>query len=161
MLDATDPQRELRHVLATLAYRATRSLQDPPEEFATLRLSNTTRTPLEIVSHMADLLEWALRRARAEPGPRADTSGEWSREVARFYEAARALDAHLASSAPLGCAAEKLLQGPLADALTHVGQLAMLRGLAGSPVRGESYFDADIRPGQVGPERADSSAACD
>lgn len=84
MLDATDPQRELRHVLATLAYRATRSLQDPPEEFATLRLSNSTRTPLEIVSHMADLLEWALRRARAEPGPRADTSGEWSRESRAF-----------------------------------------------------------------------------
>src|SRR2546426_11302508 len=40
------------------------------------------------------------------------------------------------------------LQGPIADALTHIGQIAMRR-LAGAPIKGESYFAAEILIGRV------------
>jgi hypothetical protein len=56
---------------------------------------------------------------------------------------------------------EKLIQGPLADALTHVGQLAMLRGMAGVPVRPESYPRAEIVVGRVGIDQAAPRAEFD
>jgi len=62
--------------------------------------------------------------------------------------------AHLASDKPLHAPVEKLFQGPVADALTHVGQIAVLRRLAGSPVKGENYFVADIAAGRVGADQA-------
>ena len=72
----------------------------------------------------------------------------------RFSAALRAFDDYLAAPLPLGSSAEKLFQGPVADALTHIGQIAMLRRLSGSPVRGESYFRADIAAGRVGLEQS-------
>jgi len=78
----------------------------------------------------------------------------WEREIARFFETLNGLDAYLESDAKLGFEPEKLFQGPIADALTHVGQIALLRRLAGAPVRGENYFKADIAVGRVGPEQA-------
>jgi hypothetical protein len=78
----------------------------------------------------------------------------WDAEVARFFRGLAALDAMLASGAPLGVPAEKIFQGPVADALTHVGQLAMLRRMAGAPVRGENYYRAEIAAGRVGPEQS-------
>ena len=72
--------------------------------------------------------------------------------MSRFFSAAKRLDSYLASDAPLACPVEKLIQGPIGDALTHVGQIVMLRRMAGSPVRAESYFTADIDPGAVGEE---------
>lgn len=77
----------------------------------------------------------------------------WTEEQHRFFDALAAFDAFLASSAPLEAPAERLFQGPIADALTHAGQLAMLRRLAGAPIRGENYYVAAIAAGQVGPEQ--------
>ena len=74
---------------------------------------------------------------------------QWEKEISRFFSAAKRLDSYLATNAPLVCPVEKLIQGPIGDALTHVGQLVMLRRVAGKPVRVESYFTAEIVPGGV------------
>ena len=151
----SDPKRQLlRHCVATLAYRAAKALRDVPDGFAALRVSLTTRTSGEIVAHMGDLLEWALSIAKNEQAWRDSKPLAWAAEVQRFFAALAAFDAYLASDAPLGAAPEKLFQGPIADAFTHVGQIATRRALAGAPVRGENYFRADIVIGRVGPEQS-------
>jgi hypothetical protein len=150
-----DTKREmLRHTLATLVYRCAKVVADAPEEFAASRTSDTSRTPLEILAHVNDLLDWALHMARGAHVWNESAPREWDAEVARFFAGAQRLDDYLASGAPLGFPAEKLFQGPVADALTHTGQLAMLRRLTGAPVRGENYFKADIAAGRVGAEQS-------
>ena len=145
----------LRHLAATLAYRAAKVLRDVPAEFATTQLGAATRQPLLIVAHMADLMAWAVTLARGEYTWKAGGGGDWAIEVDRFFNGLAELDAELdkAASVPPG-SVEKLIQGPLADALTHVGQLALLRGMAGAPVRPESYARADIAAGRVGRDQA-------
>lgn len=100
------------------------------------------------------MLDWALRLIKGESGGLNSTPLQWEEETARFFSLTKAFDAYLESSSPLMQPAEKLLQGPIADALTHVGQIALLRRLAGSPVRGENYFKADIVAGRVGKEQS-------
>jgi hypothetical protein len=144
----------LRHLTATLAYRAAKVLRDVPPEFATASVGSvSTRRPVLIVAHLADLMAWAVSLARGEHSWKAEGSDDWGVEVARFFDNLAALDRALASDAFAG-SVEKLIQGPLADALTHVGQLAMLRGMAGAPVRPESYARAEIAIGRVGPDQA-------
>jgi hypothetical protein len=143
----------LRHLAATLAYRAGKVLRDAPPEFGAMTFGDTTRRPVQIVAHMADLMTWAVSLTRGEYVWKPEGAQEWSVEVRRFFEGLAALDRGLGAELPVG-AAEKLIQGPLADALTHVGQLAMLRGLAGAPVRPESYARATIVAGRVGLEQA-------
>jgi hypothetical protein len=150
-----DPVREfLRHTVATLAYRAEKVLRDAPPELADFRVGPTSRTPGEILAHMGDLLEWALGLAEGHhrwvPGP----SLTWGDARTRFFEALDRFDRYLAGSAALGWSAEQLFQGPIADALTHTGQLALLRRLAGVPVRGENYAKADIIAGRVGEQQS-------
>ena len=124
------------------------------EAFGTFRVGESTRTPAAILAHVGDLLDWALAQARGEEKWRDSPPAGWEAESARFHAALAALDAHLASDAPLAAPPERIFQGAVADALTHVGQLAMLRRLAGSPVRGENYSRADIVPGRLGPDQA-------
>jgi hypothetical protein len=155
MTIATDPARELfRHTLATLAYRGGKALRDATADFATFRASEGTRTPLEILAHMGDLIEWTLSIARGEQSWSNAAPGAWEQEVTRFFAALAALDEYLASGAPMDCAPQNLFQAPIADALTHVGQVAMLRRMAGIPIRGENYFKADIVTGRVGAEQS-------
>jgi hypothetical protein len=144
----------LRHTLATLAYRAEKVLRDIPDGFATLQLAPGVRTPLELVGHLGDLLEWATRTAHGQWVWKPESVGEWNADVDRFYAAIAELDRFLASDAPLGHPAGVIFQGPIADALTHVGQLAMLRRLAGAPVRPESYGRAQITAGRVGRDQS-------
>jgi len=144
----------LRHTVATLAYRAEKVLREVPAGFANHRLGPHARTPLELVGHLADLIEWATRTAGGQMIWKAQSVGEWNADVDRFYAALAALDRFLASDAPLGYPAGVIFQGPIADALTHVGQLAMLRGIAGTPVRPESYARATIEVGHVGREQS-------
>jgi hypothetical protein len=149
------PELELlRHTLATLAYRGGKVLRDAPEEFAEFRVAATSRTPIQIVAHVGDLLDWALHLADGEHVWQDSTTISWQREVERFFLRLAELDARLSSGRALGFPLERLFQGPIADALTHVGQLAMLRRLAGFPVRGENYFKAEIRAGRVGPDQS-------
>src|SRR5579884_3041739 len=136
----------LRHTLATLAYRAAKTVREAPPEFAGFRLSPDTRTPAEILAHMGDLLDWSLALCEGRSDWHDSKPLAWDEEAARFFSQLQALDARLASSVPVQCEPQKLFQGPIADALTHVGQLAMLRRMAGAPIRGENYFLAPVAP---------------
>jgi hypothetical protein len=150
----TVPQRDfLRHTVATLAYRGGKAVRDAPGEFSAFRIKELTRTPGQILAHICDLLDWALSQAQGEQRWNDSTPQEWEEDVRRFFAALAALDEHLASERPLGFPAEQIFQGAIADALTHVGQINMLRRLAGSRVKGENYFRADIVAGRVGPEQ--------
>jgi hypothetical protein len=150
-----DPQREmLRHVVATLAYRAGKTLRGVPEIFADFRASEHTRKPVEILAHMGDLADWALSIVSGNQKWNDSKPLFWSKEVERFFAALQALDAYLASDKPLHGDVKKLFQGGLADALTHTGQIALLRGIAGCPMRSENYYAAKIEAGRVGIEQA-------
>ena len=149
----TDSSPILRHLLATLAYRAAKVLRDAPDGFGAASFGDATRRPTLIVAHLADLMAWGVTLVQDNVAWKAEGGGDWDVEVARFFANLAALDRAL-SSLPLAAgAAEKLIQGPLADALTHVGQLAMLRGMAGAPVRPESYARATVTAGRVGPDQ--------
>ncbi len=152
--DQRAARQMLRHTLATLAYRAARVLCDAPPVFADYAAGEKPRTPSQILAHMGDLLDWALSMAKGQPRWRDSEPLPWDEGVARFFGALARLDAFVASAEPLAVAPERLFQGPIADALTHVGQLAMLRRLSGSPIRGENYFVADITVGVVGADQA-------
>ena len=143
----------LRHALATLAYRGGKAVRGAPDSFAAFHLAATSRTPVQILAHIGDLLDWALSLARGQQVWKESPPLAWQDEVSRFYDGLQQLDAQLASQDPQGASIEQVLQGPIADALTHVGQLTLLRRLAGSPVRGENYLRADIAAGRVGPEQ--------
>ena len=152
---AADPKRELlRHTVATLAYRGGKAVRGAPPEFAAFQAAATTRTPSQILAHIGDLLDWSLSMARGKEEWHTSAPLPWDQEVDRFFAALEVLDSYLALEAPLAESAEKLFQGPIADALTHVGQIAMLRRMAGCAVRGENYHRADIAPGRVGPDQA-------
>jgi hypothetical protein len=155
----------LRHLLATLGYRAAKVLRDEPPGFSGMTFGASTRRPVLIVAHMADLMSWAVRLAQGEYSWRAEGGDEWNAEVARFFAGLTTLDGLLASDetlrGPVEHQVEKLIQGPLADALTHVGQLAMLRGMAGAPIQPESYARAEIIVGRVGKEQTPPRAAFD
>jgi hypothetical protein len=144
----------LRHTVATLAYRGGKALRGAPAEFASFRAGDTSRTPGQILAHIGDLLDWALSQAEGKQAWHNSPPLDWEQGTARFFAALEALDKRLASPAALASPPEKLFQGPIADALTHVGQIAMLRRLAGCPMRGENYFLADITAGRVGREQA-------
>jgi hypothetical protein len=150
-----DEKRELlRHALATVAYRAARALEGAPDHFA--GFAGAGRMPVQILAHMGDLFDWALSAAIGQERWHPTQPRAWAEEKHRFFESLQTLDAFLATGGELHAPVERLLQGPVADALTHVGQLAMLRRLSGSPTHGESFFDAEIKAGQVG---ADQPAA--
>jgi len=144
-----DPVRVfLRHALATVAYRAEKTLRDAPEGFSDFRAAEGSRSAGQILAHVGDLFDWALILARDGKHAWQDSVPlPWPAETARFRAGLAAFDAQLASALPLNAPAEKLFQGPIADALTHIGQIAMLRRLAGTPVKGENYFRAEIAAG--------------
>jgi hypothetical protein len=143
----------LRHALATIAYRGGKAVRGAPESFATFKIHAASRTPAEILAHVGDLFDWALSLARGAQAWHDSTPLAWNKETARFFESLGRFDAYLASGEPLGESAERLFQGPIADALTHVGQLTMLRRVEGTPMRSENYHRADIAVGRVGPDQ--------
>ena len=143
----------LRHSLAVLAYRGGKPLRGAKPEFAHFDTGGG-QTPLLILAHLGDLMDWALTHARGEPKWVSAPVTTWDGQVARFFASLAALDAFLASDAELNCDAGRLLAGPISDALTHVGQLMMLRRMTGDPVYGENYFVAEISTGRVGPVQA-------
>ena len=144
----------LRHTLATLAYRGGKAVRDAPVGFADHRAAPSSRTPVEILAHVGDLLGWAVGLADGRHEWHEATPLPWEEEVDRFHAALAALDRRLAAPEPLGFPAGRLFQGPIADALGHVGQITRLRRMAGAPVRGENYYKADITAGRVGPGQA-------
>ena len=144
----------LRHAVATIAYRASKAIRNAPPSLAEFRAGDATRTPLQLVAHLGDLFEWALSMAEGQQRWRVATPSTWEDESARFFTTLARFDEFLASDRDLGVRVEKLMQGPVADALTHVGQLMMLRRLANAPVRSENFAIADIIAGRVSVEQS-------
>jgi len=144
----------LRHSLATIAYRGSKAMRGATEEFARFRATNSCRTPAELLAHLGDLMDWSLSQAQGAPKWQESPVLHWDEGKARFFASLKSFDDYLASDAPVQFSAEKLLQGPIADALTHVGQIAMLRRIAGIPIRGENLVVAEITEGRVGEDQA-------
>jgi hypothetical protein len=150
----SDPKRELlRHTLSTLAYRGGKAGRNAPEGFAVFQADEGVRAPGKILAHIGDLMDWGLSIAMGNRTWHDSKPLAWEPECERFFAALKKFDDFLASDEPLQASPEKLFQGPIADALTHVGQIAILRRLAGEPVRGESYYDAEIMLGRVGAQQ--------
>jgi len=152
----SDARSLLRHATATLAYRGGKTLRGASPEVANFKAGPSTRTPLEILTHIGDLLEVSAARLRGPAQWKEATPDTWERQVARFHAALASIDEALASTAPIDVSLEQWFQGPFADSFTHIGQIAMLRRMAGSPVKGEAYFYADIRAGHVGPDQSEA-----
>jgi hypothetical protein len=151
-MSTSDPKRELlRHTLATLAYRGAKTVREAPATFADF--TGAGRTPAQILAHLGDLLDWALSLAEGRQKWNESKALPWNQEVERFFAALKKFDDYVASAEPLHAPVEKLFQGPAADALTHVGQLAMMRRLAGCPIKAENYFAATIELGRVGADQ--------
>jgi len=140
----------LRHTVATVAYRGGKAVRDAPASFASFSPDGSDRTAGKILAHIGDLYDWALSQARGAEAWTESAPLDWDAEVARFFTVLQRFDDYLASDAPLAVGAERLFQGAIADSLTHVGQLAMLRRLAGVRMRSENYSRADIVAGRVG-----------
>ena len=142
----------LRHMVATVAYRGGLAITDAPPRFETFRAHETTRTPGEILAHIGDLLEGSLHLVKGEMVYLTSEPLPWPDEIRRFFSAVKAFDAYLATDAPLACEVERLIQGPVGDALTHVGQIVMLRRMAGKPIEDGAYFTAEIVAGEINEE---------
>jgi hypothetical protein len=144
----------LRHSLATIAYRAGKIVRDAPQGYVDFQAGHDCRTPQQILAHMGDLLDWALGMAKGQSDWHASVPLAWPDEVQRFFESLKKLDDYLAGPEELHASPEKLMQGPVADTLNHVGQLAILRRISGVPIRGENYYTAEISAGRVGADQA-------
>jgi hypothetical protein len=149
-----DEKRDLlRHTVAAVAYRASRAVTDAPDEFGDFQGGG--KAPVKILAHMGDLFDWSLTMAQGQPRWHKSEPLPWADEKKRFFASLGAFDAYLASDAPLGVGIEGLMQGPVSDAFHHIGQLAMLRRMAGCPVRRENFYVAPVAVGRVGPEQAE------
>jgi hypothetical protein len=151
-----DKQSLLRHFLAALAYRTQKALRDAPAEFGDFRAAAGVRTPAELVRHMTSVLGYSRTyflggQYRPEPLP------SLQEEIIRFHEMVEDVAGHIEAGTPLaeGMTEERLLQGPFSDAMTHAGQLAMLRRLAGCPVPPENFIVAEITHERLGIDQAE------
>jgi hypothetical protein len=155
MMRRPDPERALLlHVLGAIAYRTQKAVRSAPREYAGFAAGNQVRTPVEILRHMTSLMGYTRTLFVGGSYPRKPTPlPDWSDEVARFHEMLEAVADVVTEAESLPVSAAELLQGPLADTLTHVGQLALLRRLAGSPVPPESFIHADIQADRLGADQ--------
>lgn len=143
----------LSHFLAALAYRTAKALRGAPTEYASFQAAPGVRTPWQILHHMSGVLSYATSMFE-ELDPWIDQCATFESEVERFHEIVRKLVEHLERGSPIGdSSAEQLLQGPLADSMTHAGQLAMLRRLSGHPIPPENFHAADISAGNTGQDQ--------
>jgi hypothetical protein len=150
----SDSRTLLRHTLATVAYRGAKAIRNTEPGFADYGSPESKRTPAKILAHIGDLMDWALAMSEGRRDYHESSPLAWEKECERFFTAVKKFDDYLASENPLHAPAEKLFQGPIADALTHIGQLAMLRRMARVPIKGENYYVAEIAVGRVGADQA-------
>ena len=144
----------LRHTLATVAYRGGKVLRGAPDSFANYSSGENGRTPVKILAHVGDLYDWALSIVSGNQVWKDSPPLPWEKEVERFFASLKKFDDYLASSTEMHETAAALFQGPIADSLTHIGQIAMLRRMAGCPIKGENYHKAEIVAGRVGAEQS-------
>ena len=143
----------LRHTVATVAYRGGKAVRGAPASFAGYSGDGSVRTALAILAHLGDLYDWALTQAKGAEAWHDSTPLAWDAEVERFFAALERFDAYLASGAPLAAPPGQLFQGAIADSLTHIGQLAILRRMSGARMKSENYSRAEIVAGRVGNEQ--------
>ena len=143
----TDTNHLLRHMLATLAYRGHKAIEGANAAFATVQLGQGIRTPVQLLSHIGDLLVWSATLVRGQERPSFRVAS-WDEECARFDAALADLDRCFLSHRLEPATEKRLLQGPLSDAMTHIGQLAMMRRWAGDPLPPENYSRAPIEAGR-------------
>ena len=153
-VDDIDARPMLRQACAVLAYRGGKALRGAPPGFGAFKAGETSRTPSQIVAHVGDLFDWALSLAKGQQAWHDSAPATWDEDVQRFFRTLEALDRFLAGPEPLACPWTRFLAGPVADAFAHIGQLAMLRRLAGAPIKAENYYKADIQIGRVGIDQA-------
>jgi hypothetical protein len=149
-----DKRKLLNHFLAALAYRTQKALREAPAGFGSFRVVEGVRTPAELVRHMASVLGYARTffvGGRYWP----EALASFDEEIERFHELLGLLAQHLRNGDALleGMTEERLLQGPFSDAMTHAGQLALLRRLAGAPVPPENFIVAEIKEERLGPDQ--------
>ena len=153
-MPAADSQLALfRHTLATLAYRGGKAIRNAPAGFADFNPGEGLRTPGQILAHIGDLFDWALSIAKGQQVWNNATPLPWDQECERFFAALKGFDDYLASGEPVQSPLDKLFQGPVADALSHVGQIALLRRMAAAPIKPENYHKASIEIGRVGADQ--------
>ena len=152
--NAMDEKRAmLKHFLAALAYRTQKALRDAPKEFADFSAGMKTRTPHELVRHMDSLMGYA-RTHFVGGSYRPRLHAEFKDSIRDFHAVLEDVAKHLdAGTEFLNTTPEQMLQGPFSDAMTHAGQLAMLRRLAGCPVAPENFIVAKISPENLGSDQ--------
>ncbi len=143
----------LRHTLATVAYRGGKVFRGAPEGFSETRAGEGARSAGEILAHMGDLFDWAVSLVEGRQTWKDSKPVPWDQEVARFHAALKSFDEALLQKPVTTPDAERLFQGPIADALTHIGQIAQLRRIAGSNIKPENYHQAEIAKGRTGPDQ--------
>jgi hypothetical protein len=153
MTEHDDSRAFLRHTVATVGYRGGKAIRGAPPGFSGFRPAPTSRSAGEVLAHVGDLFDWAFNLAQGRIVWNDTKPQTWEEDSGRFFQSLEAFDAFLASEEPLATSAEKLFQGPVADALNHIGQIAMLRRMAGAAIKGENYFKADITTGKVGADQ--------
>lgn len=144
----------MRHTIASLAYRGGKAIRNAPAGFADFNAGHGLRTPVQLLAHLGDLFDWALSIVRGQQKWADSKPLPWEQESQRFFAALKKFDDFLAASESLAAPPERLLQGPVADAFTHIGQIAMLRRMAGSHMKSENYYAAEIAIGRVGADQA-------
>lgn len=152
------PERDkqlLLHFLAAIAYRTQKALRGAPDTYALFQPGNEVRTPVEILRHMTSLMGYVRTFWTGGTYPHnPEALPAFADEIARFHEILEDVGRFIkADNAPVDITTEQLLQGPFSDVMTHVGQLAILRRLADSPVAAENFIYADIKSDRLGKEQ--------
>jgi hypothetical protein len=147
---ANDATRALfRHTLSTVAYRGGKAIRNAPASFADFSPGEGVRTPVQHLAHIGDLFDWALSIVKGQQIWNNSAPLPWDQESERFFATLKRFDNFLASNDPAESTLEKLFQGPVADALSHIGQIIILRRLAAAPIKSENYHKASIEIGRV------------
>lgn len=158
-INGLNADQVVRHALATLAYRANRVLEGAPAGFGDFDAGHGVMTPCKMLAHMSLILAYARAQLLGAEFQRPTEVDEWSMEVDRFFDTIGQLDRTIeAGIAADGATALRMFQGPILDAMTHVGQLSMLRRLAGSPTPRDHYIKATITIGRTGRDQAPAAA---
>lgn len=149
-------QALLTHFLAAIAYRTQKVLRDAPPHFPHFAAGHQVRTPVEILRHMTSLMGYTRTLFLGGTYPvRPEPQGTFADEITRFHDMLGDVGRLLTAGTPLReISYQQLLQGPFADVMTHVGQVALLRRLADAPVAPENFIYADIRSDRLGPDQA-------
>jgi hypothetical protein len=147
-----DSKDLLRHYLATLAFRTRHVLRDAPEGFEDFEVGLDTRSPSQILNHINAILHMTELACR-DKKPTLPDELPWIEAIETFHSLLIKLDKTLVKSDLPDEKVYQLFQGPWCDAMTHVGQLAMLRRLYGAPLKSVNYFRAEIKAGHLGPDQ--------